>query len=99
MSPGVNRLLGRARGPHAQDNKCHNGAMTDAGAAHVEEEQLVLHYLGELDPARSDEVHRHLTSCPPCGAQAREIVETMAALTLAELDRAPSEDSPGREGR
>lgn len=63
--------------------------MTDARDAHVEEEQLVLHYLGELHHARSDEVHRHLSGCPSCGAQAREIVEAMAALAMAELDRAP----------
>jgi anti-sigma factor RsiW len=75
--------------------ECHNGAVTDSaeGDAHIQEEQLVLHYLGELDPARSDAVHRHLTACPRCGASAGEIVEVMAALTLADLDRPPATDA------
>ncbi|MET8280529.1 hypothetical protein [Micromonospora sp. NPDC005174] len=50
--------------------------------AHIGEEQLVLHYLGALDPARSDLIHCHLLVCACCQAHADEIVETVAALAL-----------------
>ncbi|MFG1885229.1 hypothetical protein [Micromonospora sp. NPDC049102] len=61
--------------------------------AHIEEEQLVLHYLGALDPGRSDLIHRHLQVCACCQAHADEIVETVAALALLdEPDEAVASD-------
>ncbi|WP_216592954.1 anti-sigma factor family protein [Verrucosispora sioxanthis] len=49
---------------------------------HVEERLLGLHYLGELDAAQSDVIHRHLTGCAACRALAEALVETLAALAL-----------------
>ncbi|MEO3770661.1 hypothetical protein [Micromonospora sp. B9E7] len=50
--------------------------------AHIEEERIALHYLGALDPGRSELIHRHLQVCARCRALADEIVETVAALAL-----------------
>jgi anti-sigma factor RsiW len=51
--------------------------------AHIHEERIQLHYLGELSFAESDAIHRHLESCTQCKAIGTEIVETMAAIALA----------------
>ncbi|MFE9191953.1 hypothetical protein ACFYL6_20315 [Micromonospora sp. NPDC007208] len=53
--------------------------------AHIEEEQIVLHYLGALDPGQSELIHRHLQVCAGCRALADEIVETVAALAMLGL--------------
>jgi hypothetical protein len=69
--------------------QCHNDAVTDdsGDGSHVGEEQLGLHFLGELDVYRSDAVHRHLRHCGRCAAKAEEIVEVLAVLALgAEYD-------------
>jgi anti-sigma factor RsiW len=63
------------------------------GGAHVEEERLGLHFLGELDAAQSDEVHRHLESCGQCRAKADDIVDVLAALAL-DLDPSGREAEP-----
>jgi anti-sigma factor RsiW len=67
--------------------------------AHVGEEQIGLHFLGELDPERSDAVHRHLQSCRRCGAKGEEVVETLAALALgADHDPAVPRPDDGPSG-
>jgi anti-sigma factor RsiW len=67
------------------------------GDTHVEDELLSMHFLGELDPAQSDEVHRHLESCPACAAKADEVVEVMAALALDLTEEpAPAPAAPSR---
>ena len=79
-------------GPRAAVAGCHTDTVNDrsGGAGHVDEEQLTLHFLGELDYDRSDAVHRHIGSCPTCGARAEEIIEVMAALAFgAEPDDLP----------
>ena len=65
------------------------------GDAHVEDERLGLHFLGELDAAQSDDIHRHLESCPACRAKADEVIEVVAALALAAPDgEPPAEPDP-----
>ncbi|MEU8167238.1 zf-HC2 domain-containing protein [Micromonospora sp. NPDC049004] len=49
---------------------------------HVGDDLLGLHHLGELDPAQSDVIHRHLAACAECRARADGVVETLAALAL-----------------
>ncbi|GLZ02250.1 zf-HC2 domain-containing protein [Actinoplanes sp. NBRC 103695] len=75
--------------------------MTDASQEdpHPEEEHIVLHFLGELDPADSDTLHQHLASCPQCQAKSETITDTLAALALDTADTtdtptAPTEDRP-----
>ncbi|MCI4061379.1 zf-HC2 domain-containing protein [Micromonospora sp. R77] len=60
--------------------------MTDhIGDAHVEESTLGSHFLGELSPAESDAIHRHLQDCDSCRTQADAVVDAIALLELADL--------------
>ncbi|MFI5935030.1 anti-sigma factor family protein [Actinoplanes sp. NPDC051494] len=63
---------------------------------HVGEELLALHFLGELEPAHSDVIHRHLNTCTACRAGADEVVETLAALAQLTGDKAVAGHSADR---
>jgi len=56
--------------------------------AHVGEELLGLHYMDALDPAESDEIHRHLQECSACRAKAEQVCDVVAALALLGTDDA-----------
>ncbi len=65
-----------------------------SGGPHVAD-LLGLYYLDALDDAQGDRIERHLRTCAPCGAQAEETVETVAALALLSDDeRAGFVDRP-----
>lgn len=53
---------------------------------HPEETTLGLHFLGELDPVTTNDVHQHLAACPPCRERADEVVDAVASLALLSLD-------------
>lgn len=56
---------------------------TDAHVADL----LALYHLDALDRRSSEQVDRHLQSCPQCRAAATEVCETLAALALLSDDR------------
>jgi hypothetical protein len=57
-----------------------------SGGVHVEEELLGLHFMDALQPAQSDEIHRHLEACAECRGKADDVIETVAALALLGVD-------------
>ncbi|MFF5175367.1 zf-HC2 domain-containing protein [Micromonospora sp. NPDC000089] len=74
--------------------------MTDrTGDAHVEDATLGLHFLGELSPAESDAVHRHLQECAPCRERGDAVVDTVALLEMAAMAaRSGSATAPAAPG-
>jgi hypothetical protein len=64
------------------------------GDPHVDPETLGSHFLGELSPARTDAVHRHLRECASCRAQGDIVAEAAAALAFLELEDVVARPSP-----
>jgi len=60
---------------------------------HINEDDLVLHYYGEMDPAEEAHAAAHLSECPTCQASYTTLQRVLAAV---EADPVP-EPAPGFE--